>query len=75
MQSTLPVSLDLHHLMATYDAPVTELSLTKNGVHEHSQTELYVKAVAATLALMKGLFELPVERSTEGPIACVRMAT
>lgn len=71
MQSKLPVSLDVHHLTATYDAPVTELNLTKNEANETSPTELYDKAVAATLALIEGLFELPVERSTEGPIACV----
>lgn len=53
------LSFDVHHLLATYD------------VSEVSQSN----AVAATQGLVNELFALPVERSNDGPIATLPLAS
>ena len=54
------VALDLHHLTATYKTPVGDLA---------------AQARDATQLLVAGLFALPAERSSAGPIASLPVAT
>ena len=57
------VSLDLHHLSATYKVPA------------ETGEALTAQARDATQLLVAGLFALPVEKTNEGPVITLPAAT
>ena len=57
------VSLDLHHLSATYKVPA------------ETGEALTAQARDATQLLVAGLFALPVEKTSEGPVITLPAAT